>query len=409
MKAIGNGQGAGLPVLQWASLECNGSGRSVALRPDMENRPRRAGWDRTARAVRIGAADVRLSWRSRPGSAGCRPATSRRWPACTGSRLPRSGRPRRRGLAQHARADAGQVAVGNGLDAQQFGVQQDHFGLVGGAAAFGQLRLEFDDQVVGQELAQAVGFTAVPDGLDTHELLLGLLEEADGVEVARHVPVAVFTSLGQRGGRARQQQPPQARREPPEPPEPAAASHATWAVAAAGRGLTRAAEGGLRGRTRAAPRRRRTMNNTAKTASAISNADDRNSAKAPDRPMLESSAAMPRPAAMPAMGPSQREAPLLRRRPWPRPPWRRRRLPARRWRRRCCCRRPAAWWPGAAGSRCWTDGPRCCRRQRGAPRRQTKPSPAPRRKRRSALRRKPRKTEFGHGWCAPRTREGGAP
>ena len=52
------------------------------------------------------------------------------------------------------------------------------------------------------------------------------------------------------------------------------------------------------------------MNNTAKTASAISNADDRNSAKAPDRPMLESSAAMPRPAAMPAMGPSQREAPL---------------------------------------------------------------------------------------------------
>ena len=35
------------------------------------------------------------------------------------------------------------------------------------------------------------------------------------------------------------------------------------------------------------------MNNTAKTASAISNADDRNSAKAPDRPMLESSAAMP--------------------------------------------------------------------------------------------------------------------
>lgn len=53
------------------------------------------------------------------------------------------------------------------------------------------------------------------------------------------------------------------------------------------------------------------MNNTAKTASAISNADDRNSAKAPDRPMLESSAAMPRPAAMPAMGPSQREAPLL--------------------------------------------------------------------------------------------------
>ena len=160
----------------------------------------------------------------------------------------------------------------------------------------------------------------------------------------------------------------------------------------------------------AAPRRRRTMNNTAKTASAISNADDRNSAKAPDRPMLESSAAMPRPAAMPAMGPSQREAPLWpRRRPWPRPPWRRRRLPARRWCRRCCCRRPAAWWPGAAGSRCWTDGPRCCRRQRGAPRRQTKPSPAPRRKRRSALRRKPRKTEFGHGWCAPRTREGGAP
>ena len=54
------------------------------------------------------------------------------------------------------------------------------------------------------------------------------------------------------------------------------------------------------------------MNNTAKTASAISNADDRNSAKAPDRPMLESSAAMPRPAAMPAMGPSQREAPLFR-------------------------------------------------------------------------------------------------
>ena len=55
------------------------------------------------------------------------------------------------------------------------------------------------------------------------------------------------------------------------------------------------------------------MNNTAKTASAISNADDRNSAKAPDRPMLESSAAMPRPAAMPAMGPSQREAPRRRR------------------------------------------------------------------------------------------------
>ena len=215
-------------------------------------------------------------------------------------------------------------------------------------------------------------------------------------------------ALAARPRRARQQQPPQARREPPEPPEPAAASHATWAVAAAGRGLTRAAEGGLRGRTRAAPRRRRTMNNTAKTASAISNADDRNSAKAPDRPMLESSAAMPRPAAMPAMGPSQREAPLLAAAPAvAAPAVAAPAAPARRWRRRCC-RRPAAWWPGAAGSRCWTDGPRCCRRQRGAPRRQTKPSPAPRRKRRSALRRKPRKTEFGHGWCAPRTREGGA-
>ena len=263
------------------------------------------------------------------------------------------------------KADAGQVAVGNGLDAQQFGVQQDHFGLVGGAAAFGQLRLEFDDQVVGQELAQAVGFAAVPDGLDAHELLLGLLEEADGVEVARHVPVAVSPPWAARPRRR--------------------SGSATGAAGAAGAGCSVSRHMGcccgwpepgppkadcVAGR--GAPRRRRTMNNTAKTASAISNADDRNSAKAPDRPMLESSAAMPRPAAMPAMT------------------------------------EPARGGLALLGAVCWTDGPRCCRRQRGAPRRQTKPSPAPRRKRRSALRRKPRKTEFGHGWCAPRTREGGA-
>ena len=359
----------------------------------MENRPRRVE-DRTARAVRIGAADVRLSWRSRPGSAGCRPATSRRWPACTGSRLPRSGRPRRRGPRSMPEKRTLARWPSETVSMPSSSAFSRTTSVFGGAAAFGQLRLEFDDQVVGQELAQAVGFTAVPDGLDTHELLLGLLEEADGVEVARHVPVAVFTSLGQRGRGGRGS---------------SSRTGAAGAAGAAGAGCSVSRHMGCccgwpgpdprcRRRTawltRAAPRRRRTMNNTAKTASAISNADDRNSAKAPDRPMLESSAAMLRPAAMPAMGPSQREAPLLpRRRPWPRSPWR---LPARRWR---CCWRPAAWWPGAAGSRCWTDGPRCCRRQRGAPRRQTKPSPAPRRKRRSALRRKPRKTEFGHGWC----------
>src|SRR5690606_28638721 len=59
-----------------------------------------------------------------------------------------------RRLAQHAgEPDAGQVAVGDGLDAQQFGVEQHHFGLVRRGAALGQLLLELGDQVVGQELA----------------------------------------------------------------------------------------------------------------------------------------------------------------------------------------------------------------------------------------------------------------
>src|SRR5690606_25302148 len=44
---------------------------------------------------------------------------------------------------------------------------------------------------------------------------------------------------------------------------------------------------------------------------AISSMLDRNSANAPDRPRCDSKAAMPRPAAMPAMGPSQRDMPLL--------------------------------------------------------------------------------------------------
>ena len=107
------------------------------------------------------------------------------------------------------------------------------------------------------------------------------------------------------------------------------------------------------------------MNNTAKTASAISNADDRNSAKAPDGPCWKAARRCPGRRRCRRWG-SQRAvcaAPAVAAAV-------RRRLPARRrWCRRCCCRRPAAWWPGAAGSRCWTDGPRCCRRQRGAPRR----------------------------------------
>src|SRR5690606_18653472 len=53
------------------------------------------------------------------------------------------------------------------------------------------------------------------------------------------------------------------------------------------------------------------MNSTANTTSPISSMLDRNSAKAPDRPRCDSNAAMPRPAAMPAMGPSQRDMPLL--------------------------------------------------------------------------------------------------
>src|SRR5690606_12169895 len=61
----------------------------------------------------------------------------------------------------------------------------------------------------------------------------------------------------------------------------------------------------------APPRSLRTMNITPKTSKPISSRLDIISRNAPDRPMLESSAAMPRPAAMPAMGPNQRETPLL--------------------------------------------------------------------------------------------------
>src|SRR5690606_37328957 len=74
------------------------------------------------------------------------------------------------------------------------------FGLVGRGAALGQLLLQFGDQVVGKEFAQAVGVAAVPDGLDFHELLFGLGQELGAVEVARDIPVVGVAVGGLRNG-----------------------------------------------------------------------------------------------------------------------------------------------------------------------------------------------------------------
>src|SRR5690606_29971201 len=58
------------------------------------------------------------------------------------------------------------------------------------------------------------------------------------------------------------------------------------------------------------PRKRRTKNMMANTTRAIRIALERNSRNAPLKPRWDSSAAIPRPAAMPAMGPRKRDMPL---------------------------------------------------------------------------------------------------
>src|SRR5690606_28815784 len=61
----------------------------------------------------------------------------------------------------------------------------------------------------------------------------------------------------------------------------------------------------------AEPRKRRTINSTAKITRPISKRLDIISRNAPPKPMLESKAAIPRPAAMPAIGPRKRDIPDL--------------------------------------------------------------------------------------------------
>src|SRR5690606_14192049 len=61
----------------------------------------------------------------------------------------------------------------------------------------------------------------------------------------------------------------------------------------------------------APPRKRRTKNITAKITRPISTMLDSASNKGPPKPKLDNSAAMPKPAAIPAIGPKKREKPLL--------------------------------------------------------------------------------------------------